>query len=159
MHTSHPVFTTRIVGPPRPIFDLIADMPNYGRWLPGSEAFGGTTKVAPYPVRLGTTYLDGGPAGERPGSVTEFDPPRRICFHHTMLLRKGPLRADIDVHVHYALAPEAGTTVVVRTLDLTIEMRGWQKLALPFVLQGFRKENLRIMAELKRYIEGPPRAS
>jgi hypothetical protein len=50
------------------IFDLIADMPNYGRWLPGSEAFSGTTKVSRYPIRLGTTYLDAGPAGERPGS-------------------------------------------------------------------------------------------
>ncbi len=45
-------------------------MPNYGRWLPGSEAFGGTTEISPYPVRLGTTYLDAGPAGQRPGSVT-----------------------------------------------------------------------------------------
>ena len=56
----------------RPIFDPIADMPNYGRWLPVSEAFGGTTEVSPYPVRPGTTYLDAGPAGQRPDSVTGF---------------------------------------------------------------------------------------
>jgi len=30
---------------PETIFDLIADMTNYGRWLPGSEALGGTTEV------------------------------------------------------------------------------------------------------------------
>jgi len=42
------------------ILDLIADMPNYGRWLPGSEAFGGTTEVSPYPVGLGATYLNAG---------------------------------------------------------------------------------------------------
>jgi hypothetical protein len=59
MSTSHPRFTARIEGSPETIFALIADMPNYGRWLPGSEAFGGTTEVSPYPVRLGTTYLDG----------------------------------------------------------------------------------------------------
>jgi hypothetical protein len=40
MSTSYPRFTARIEGPPEIIFDLIADMPNYGRWLPGSEAFG-----------------------------------------------------------------------------------------------------------------------
>ena len=51
------------------------DMPNYGRWLPGSEAFGGMTEVSPYRVRLGTTYLDAGPLGQRPGSVTGYDPP------------------------------------------------------------------------------------
>jgi hypothetical protein len=66
MSTTHPKFTTRIEGSPETIFGLIADMPNYGRWLPGSEAFGGTTEVSPYPVRLGTTYLDAGPLGKGP---------------------------------------------------------------------------------------------
>ena len=66
MSTSHPRFKARIEGSPKTIFDLIADMPNYGRWLPGSDAFGGTTEVKPYTVRLGTTYLDAGPAGRGP---------------------------------------------------------------------------------------------
>jgi hypothetical protein len=58
MSTTHSQFTARIEGSPATICNLIADMPNYGRWLPGSEAFGETTKVSPYPVRLGTPYLD-----------------------------------------------------------------------------------------------------
>jgi len=60
MSTFHPWFTAQIEGSPAAIFDLIADMPNDGRWLRGSDAFGGTTGVSPYAVRLGTTYLDGG---------------------------------------------------------------------------------------------------
>jgi len=52
MGTSHLQYTAQIIGSPETIFDLIADMPNYGRWLPGSEAFGATTQVSPYPVRL-----------------------------------------------------------------------------------------------------------
>jgi hypothetical protein len=32
MSTTHPRFTARIEGPREIIFDLIADMPNYGRW-------------------------------------------------------------------------------------------------------------------------------
>ena len=70
MSIYQPQFTALIEGSPESIFNLIADMPNYGRWLPGSEAFGGTTEVSPYPVRLSTTYLDAGPADQRPGSVT-----------------------------------------------------------------------------------------
>ena len=66
MSTSHPQFTARIEGAPQTIFDLIADMPNYSRWLPGSDAFGGTTEVSPYPVRLGTTYLDAGQRARGP---------------------------------------------------------------------------------------------
>jgi hypothetical protein len=45
MSTSDPQFTARIAGSPGASFDLIANMPNYGRWLPGSEAFGGTTEA------------------------------------------------------------------------------------------------------------------
>jgi hypothetical protein len=147
--TSHPRFTARIEGPPEIIFDLIADMPNYGRWLPGSEAFGGTTEVSPYPVRLGTTYLDAGPAGQRPGSVTGFDRPKFIA----MLLKRGPLSANIDVDIRYTLEAVGSATSVIRDLDLTIETPGLMRLAEPFVIFAFRKENTRILAELKRYVE------
>lgn len=158
MSTSHPRFTVRIEGSRETIFEVIADMPNYGRWLPGSDAFGGTTQVSPYPVRLGTTYLDAGPAGQRPGSVTEYDPPHKIAFHHTMALKRGPLAADIDVHIRYTLqalerGPSERATNVIRDLDLTIQMLGPLKFAKPFVVWAFRRENLRILTELKRHVE------
>jgi uncharacterized protein YndB with AHSA1/START domain len=153
MPTSQLVFTTQITGPPRTIFDLVADMPNYGRWLPGSEPFRATTQVTPYPVRLGTTYLDAGSLGKRPGTVTEFDPPRRLGFHHTMLLKKGPLTADLDIRIHYVFESTGRTTNVTRTLDFAIEIPFLLRFAKPIILQGLRKENLRILAELKGYVE------
>ena len=91
MSTSHPQFTARIEGSLETIFNLIADMQNYGRWLPGSQAFGGTMGGSPYPVRLGTTYLDAGPAGKRAGSVTKYYPPNYIAFHYTMFLKQDSL--------------------------------------------------------------------
>jgi hypothetical protein len=121
MGTSHLQYTAQIIGSPETIFDLIADMPNYGRWLPGSEAFGATTQVSPYPVRLGTTYLDAGPAGERPGSVTRFDRPKSIAFHHNMLLKRWPLIANIDAHILYTIEPIDSITAVTRDIDLTIQ--------------------------------------
>jgi uncharacterized protein YndB with AHSA1/START domain len=157
MSTTHPTFTARIESSPETIFDLIADMPHYGRWLPGSDAFGETTEVTPYPVRLGTTYLDGGPAGQRPGSVTEYDPPKRIAFHQTMLLKRGPLTANIDVNIRYTFEPVEHATNVTRALDLTIEMPAFLKLAEPLVLRAFRKENERLLAELKSYVEAQPK--
>jgi uncharacterized protein YndB with AHSA1/START domain len=153
MSTWHPRFTARIDDSPEMIFDLIADMPNYGRWLPGSPAFGGTTEVTPYPVRLGTTYLDSGPAGQRLGVVTGYDPPKYIAFHHTMLLKQGPLTADIDVHIRYTFEPVESATFVTRDLDLSIQIPGFLKVAEPLILYAFRKENVRILAELKRYVE------
>jgi polyketide cyclase/dehydrase/lipid transport protein len=153
MSTSHPRFAARIEGSVETIFELIADMPNYGLWLPGSEAFGGTTEVSPYPVRLGTTYLDAGPAGQRTGSVTGYDPSKHVAFHHTMLLKRGPLTANIDVHIRYTLEPAGGATFVIRDLDLAIQIPGVLKVAEPLVTWALRKENVRILAELKRYVE------
>ncbi len=153
MSTTHPRFTARIDGSPETIFDLIADTPNYGRWLPGSEAFGGTTEVSPYPVRLGTTYLDAGPAGKRPGSVTGYDRPKYIAFHHTMLLKQGPLTANIDVNIRYTIELQERATSFIRDLDLTIQIPGLLKVAEPLVVGVFRRENVRILAELKRYVE------
>jgi uncharacterized protein YndB with AHSA1/START domain len=95
-------FTTQIARPPEIIFDLVADMPNYGRWLPHSAAFGGTVKITPYPVRLGTTYLDAGP-GEKPDSVTEFDPPKHISFHHIVQIKQPPFDTDVDARIRYTL--------------------------------------------------------
>jgi uncharacterized protein YndB with AHSA1/START domain len=146
-------FTERIEASPEAIFDLIADLPNYGRWLPGSQAFSATTQVSPYPVRLGTTYLDAGPTGERPGSVTAFDRPSRIAFHQTMQLRRGPLRADTAVQIEYTLEQAEGVTDVVRALDLTIRMSGPMKLVQPLVARAFHVENARTLAKLKRYLE------
>src|SRR3954453_1930325 len=136
MATTHPQFTVRIAGLPETIFDLLADMPHYDRWLPDSNAFGGTTEVVPYPVRLGTTYLDAGPAGERPGSVTGYDPPKAIAFHQTMLLKRGPLTADIDVHIRYTLKPGERATRVIRDLDLTIQIPGPLKVAEPVIVRA-----------------------
>jgi len=125
-------------------------MPNYGRWLPGSQAFGSTTQVVPYPVRLGTTYYDAGPAGARPGSVTEFDPPRHISFRHTMALKFGPFSGDADITIRYTFEPLGRVTRVIRALDMALQV---PVLLRPFVIYAFNKENVRILAELKRHVE------
>lgn len=148
-------FTALIEGSQETIFDLIADMPNYGRWLPGSQAFGATMQVSPYPVRLGTTYLDTGPAGQRPGSVTEYDPPKHVAFHHTMALKLGPFVGDTDIHIRYTLAPEGRAIRVIRTLDMMLQA---PSLLRPLIIYAFRKENVRILAELKRYVEALPKS-
>jgi hypothetical protein len=152
MSTARMQFTSQIAGAPEVIFDLIADMPNYGRWLPDTEAFGGTVNVTPYPVRLGTTYLDAGPV-EKPGKVTEFDRPRHIGFHHTVMVRQALLKTDIDARIRYTLTPKDGGTFVLRELELLLNLPTLYKLASPFILRSFRTENVRTLACLKQYVE------
>jgi hypothetical protein len=127
-------------------------MPNYGRWLPDSSAFRGTVDVTPYPVRLGTTYVDAGPI-QKPGSVTEYDRPAHISFHHTVQLRQAFLSTDIDARIRYTLDPRDDGTFVERTLLLTFDLPGISRLALPLILYGFRRENDRTLAALKQYVE------
>jgi hypothetical protein len=74
-----------------------------------------------------------------------------------MLLKKGPLTADIDVHIRYTLELQERATNVVRDLDLAIQIPGLLKAAEPLVVWVFRKENVRILAELKRYVETQPK--
>jgi uncharacterized protein YndB with AHSA1/START domain len=150
---TYPRFSTHINRLASLLFDLLADMPHYGRWLPDSDAFGGTRDVFPYPVQQGTRYIDYGPAGERHGVVTQFDPPTRLVFHQTMVLRQGMLTAEIDIHILYTLREEHGATLVVRELALDVRMHGWQSLLAPLVRYKFAVENRRILAELKRHAE------
>jgi hypothetical protein len=154
MGTYHWQFTARIEGsPPETVFDLIADMPNYRRWLPRSLVFDGISEVSPYPVGLGTTYLDAGPLGQRPGSVTRYGPPKHIAFHLTMLFKQGRLTANFDIHIRYTLEPVERATRVIRDYDLTIQIPGLVKVVEPLVVYTARRENTRILAKLKRYVE------
>ena len=152
MSEAHLRFTSRIAAPPEVVFDLVSDLPNYGRWLPDSSSFGGTSDVTPYPVRLGTTYLETGPI-QKPGKVIEFDRPRHIGFQHTVMIRS-PITTDVEARIRYTLEPDRDGTAVLRELDLVIDLRGLLKLLRPALLWGFRKENVRTLECLKRYAEG-----
>ena len=99
----HKFYTALVAAPPGALFELLADLPDYGRWLPGSQQFGQTSDVAPYPVQLGSRYHDGKP--DEPGkdwwgTVTGFQPPGSLDFHHTITVTQ--LRATVDVHIHYS---------------------------------------------------------
>jgi hypothetical protein len=70
-----------------------------------------------------------------------------------MLLKKGSLTANLDIHILYVFEPEGEGTNIVRTLDFTIEIPLLLRFAKPIILSGLSKENVRILAELKRYVE------
>jgi hypothetical protein len=156
LSTSHLQSTAQIEGRPEAIFSMIAEMRKAGRWLPCSEAFGGTTEVSPFLARLGTIFLDEGPAGQSTVSVTEYDPPKYIAFHHTVLRTLCTRTIEIDVHIRYTIEPAERSTCVIRDMDLTIQIPGLLKVLKPFVTALFRKQNVRMLKSLKRFIEAQP---
>ncbi len=108
----------------------MSDLPNYGRWLPGSAQFAQTTDVEPYPVQLGSRYHDGKPGVPGKdwwGTVTGFQPPGSLDFHHTIHVTQ--IRARIDVHIHYSFEPEAGATQLAETGGSEVAAAGATQLA------------------------------
>jgi hypothetical protein len=151
----HKFYTASIAATPEVAFGLLSDMPNYGRWLPGSAAYGHTTDVDPYPVRLGTRYHDGKP-GEKGkdwyGTVTGFQPPGSLDFHHVIHVPQ--VRATIDVHIHYSLEQEGDHTRVTRWLVLDISMPALLRPLRRAITSSFDRENVRTMAALTAYTAG-----
>ena len=150
----HKFYASTIAAPPELLFTLLADMPNYGQWLPGSAQFGATTDVDPYPVQRGSRYHDGKPAEKGKdwwGTVTGFQPPGSLDFQHT--ISASQLRATIDVHIHYSLEPEGAVTQVTRWLVLDIDMPAVLRPLRRLITATFDKENLRTMAALRQYAE------
>ncbi len=150
----HRFYASKVSASQELLFELLSDMPHYGRWLPSSDQFGGTTDVQPYPVQLGSRYHDGRPGEpgkEWWGTVTGFQRPGSIDFHHTIAIRQ--LRATVDVHIHYSLEPAETGTVVSRWLVLDVSMPAAIRPLRSAITARFDKENLRTMAAVKQYAE------
>jgi uncharacterized protein YndB with AHSA1/START domain len=151
----HRLYETTVAAPPEVLFELLADMPSYGRWLPGSSQFQQTAEVEPYPVRLGSRYHDGRPGEGRSwrGSVTGFQPPGALDFHHTIPVRE--LRATVDVHIHYSFEPsggDGGTTALSRWLLVDIAMPAVLRPLSRFITASFDKENRRTLAAVEAWV-------
>jgi hypothetical protein len=158
----HKLYSATVAAPSELLFRLLSDLPNYGDWLPGSGQFGQTTDVEPYPVRQGTRYHDGKPGEPGKdwwGTVTGFQPPGSLDFHHTIHVSQ--LRATVDVHIHYSLEAEAEAeaeaedkhTQVTRWLVLDVTMPVVLRPLRPLITSAFDKENVRTIAALKQYAE------
>ena len=144
--------TINIAAPRQKIFGVLTDLAAYSTWLPQSSAFKGTTSVFETPVRLGTTYLEPGPAGLRKGEVVEFDEPSKVTFHQPMTMKPYFLGVVLDVRVEIVLKEGEGEETV---LDRYITL-GYPAVLRPFkvVVDGeFRRESWRTMELLKAHVE------
>jgi hypothetical protein len=153
----HKYYSSQVAAPPGVLFDLLSDMPNYGRWLPNSDQFERTTDVEPYPVQRGSQYHDGRPGEPGKdwwGTVTGYQPPGSVDFHHTITVNQ--LRATVDVHIHYSFESEDGATQVNRWLVLDVRMPIALRPLRRFIVRSFDEENLRTMAAVKKYAEDHP---
>jgi uncharacterized protein YndB with AHSA1/START domain len=144
-------FTVDIASPVEHVFALIADLPNYHRWLPPSGLYGTTTQVSDTPLTLGTLYVDGKQATLH-GRVTEFRPPFALAFHQEARL----LLSRLTIDIRYRLEPLGAQTRVYRTT--APRLSGVLALLRPMIMRPIRNENLRTLAMMKQYLEHEERA-
>lgn len=135
------------------VFSLLADLRDYDRWLPGSQAFHGTVRISDGPIVVGTSYVEPGPLGRRHGVVTLMDRPTRLAFEQPMTL-KPRFAGVIGIRLLHTLTPNGATVHLKRELELS--PRGPIKLAMSLVVKMFRAENERMMRTLKAYAEAHP---
>ena len=142
--------TTDINGTRETIFDLIADLAHYDRWLPGSRVFGGMTQVLPASPGVGTTYAD----GTMRGSITEFNPPERITFEQSMPVKALLLTGRLATHIRYTLEATGSDGQATRVIrEVTCTLHGILGAAQPLLVSTIRRESGRTLEMMKQYVE------
>lgn len=140
-------FTIDIAAPREQVFALIADLPNYRRWLSPSNLYNTTTQVSDTQITLGTTYVDRSKQATLHGRITEFRPPDTIAFHQETQMSIGRLIIEIQ----YRLEALGAGTRVYRTT--TPKLSGVIVLLQPVIVRSIRRENTRTLQMMKRYLE------
>lgn len=144
-------FTTTINRPIDSVFNLIADLPNYNKWLSTSNLFAQTMNMSDNPIKLGTTYVDKGPQSTMQGKITAFQPSTRLTFYQFTQFKLLIFPAGLDIQIQYTLEKLENGTRLNR--DTTVNTQGIARFAQPFLLNSIRVENERILRLMKAYLE------
>jgi uncharacterized protein YndB with AHSA1/START domain len=139
-----------IAASPVVVFDLIADLHDYGRWLPSAGDYEGTSEISPPPVAVGTTYVEHSRAGVRHGVVIALARPDVVAFRQPMTLRPRSL-GTIASTVTMSVSANAVGARVTRTIDLGIPRR--LKLVRSTIVGRYARESERMLRRLKAYAE------
>jgi uncharacterized protein YndB with AHSA1/START domain len=130
------------------VFDRLADVPGYRRWMHHTGLFRRCELVSEPPVRQGTTYVDATRMGTFHGEVTEFAPPTRLAFSETLSWFGSPVS---QARPGYVLEGDESSTVVHHVAEG--ELFGWMRFLRPVAAFMARVERTRTLKSLKRSLE------
>lgn len=130
------------------VFERLADLPDYGRWMHRTGLFRRCGLTSEGPVRQGTTYVDATRMGTFQGEVTEFASPSRIAFRETLSRFGSPM---MQARPEYSLEADGDTTVVHHVA--VGELYGWMRIMKPAAAVMANVERSRTVKSLKRSLE------
>lgn len=143
-------FESRIVvrRPIGVVFERLADVPGYGRWMHRTGLFRRCGLTSDGPVRQGATYVDATRMGTFAGEVTEFAPPTRLAFRETLRWFGSEVT---QARPAYELEEQDGSTVVHHVA--VGELYGWMRFMKPGAALLAKAERTRTLSSLKRFLE------
>ena len=130
------------------VFERLADVPGYGRWMHHTGLFRRCRLTSPAPVREGTTYQDATRMGTFEGEVVEFSRPSRLAFRETLTWFGAPMT---QARPEYRLEADDDATVVHHVA--VGELYGWFRLMKPAAALMAKAERSRTLKSLKRSLE------
>ena len=140
--------TTVVRRPVDVVFERLADVPGYRRWMHRTGLFRRSGLTSEAPVRQGTTYVDATWMGTFEGEVTEFAPPSRLAFRETLnWFGSGRTQARPE----YLLEADGDATVVHHVA--VGELFGWMRVMKPAAALMAKVERTRTLTSLKRSLE------
>jgi uncharacterized protein YndB with AHSA1/START domain len=139
---------TVIQRPTSEVFERLADLAGYGRWMHRAGLFRACRLTSEVPIREGTTYVDSTRMGRFDGEVTEFVPPTRIVFRETLRWFGSPMT---QARPEYHLEGDESATIVHHVA--VGELYGWMRLMRPVAAWMANRERSSTLNSLKRSLE------
>jgi uncharacterized protein YndB with AHSA1/START domain len=139
---------TVIERPVAVVFERLADLPGYRRWMHRTGLFRRSGLNSEAPIGVGTTYFDATRMGTFEGEVTEFVPPSRLAFRETLRWFGSEMSQACP---EYFLDADDDATVVHHVA--VGELFGWMRLMKPAAALMARIERTRTLKSLKRSLE------
>ncbi|GAA2139919.1 hypothetical protein GCM10009844_09140 [Nocardioides koreensis] len=139
---------TEIRRPVGVVFERLADLPGYGRWMHRTGLFRRCDVTSADPVGKGTAYVDATRMGTFQGEVTEFVAPSRIAFRETLQWSGTPM---MQARPEFSLEGDEEATVVHHVA--VGELFGWMRVMKPAAALMAKVERTRTLSSLKRSLE------
>ena len=130
------------------VFERLADLPDYRRWMHRTGLFRRCELTSEAPVRQGTTYADATRMGTYRGEVTELVRPSRIAFSETLQWFGS---ASAVARAEFSLDGDESQTVVHHVA--VGELHGWMRFMKPAAALMAKSERTRTLSSLKRSLE------
>jgi len=136
---------TRIDRPIEDVFERLADLPGYPRWMHHDGLFRTCRLTSEGPVREGSTYDDVTRMGTFVGEVTEYAAPTRLAFRETLRWFGRPVS---EARPEYTLERDGAATVVHHVA--VGELYGGMRLMKPGAAWMARRERSHTLRSLER---------